>query len=135
MTLSLFYHQAHLGSNNRESKMTYKIYDITGEYATDSKSGQTLYELIRPEICAGRSVDLDFAGVNVFASLFFNFGIGQLLREIHPDTLNRLLDFHDLSDDGKHILKRVIDNATRYYADVPYQTAVNTVIDDYAASF
>jgi STAS-like domain of unknown function (DUF4325) len=115
--------------------MMYRIYDITGEFATDSRSGQVLYELIRPEICAGRSVDLDFAGVNIFASLFFNLGIGQLLREIHPDTLNKLLNFHDLSDDGKLILQRVIDNAKRYYADASYQSAVNAVMDDYAASF
>ncbi|MBD2542537.1 STAS-like domain-containing protein [Planktothricoides sp. FACHB-1370] len=33
----------------------------------------------------GRPVELDFAGVEIFASPFFNFAIGQLLRDISPD--------------------------------------------------
>ncbi|MDF5723445.1 MAG: STAS-like domain-containing protein [Rhizonema sp. PD37] len=36
-------------------------------------------------------VELDFGEVDIFASPFFNFAIGQLLRDIKSKDLNRLL--------------------------------------------
>jgi hypothetical protein len=37
---------------------------------------------------AKRPVELDFRSVNICISPFLNFAIGQLLRDIQPDTLN-----------------------------------------------
>ncbi len=115
--------------------MSYKIYEITGEYATDADSGQQVYDLIHAALLAGNSVELDFSGVNVFASAFFNFAIGQLLKDLSPDKLNELLKVVELSSNGRSILKRVIDNAKHYYSDAQYQKAVDTVMEEYAASF
>jgi hypothetical protein len=115
--------------------MSYRIYEITGEYATDTDSGQKIYDLIHSELLAGKSVELDFNGVSVFASAFFNFAIGQLLKDLSPDTLNELLKITNLSPSGYSILKRVIENAKHYYSDAQYQKAVDTVLEEYAASF
>ncbi|WP_292870942.1 STAS-like domain-containing protein [Nostoc sp. LPT] len=38
-----------------------------------------MYALVYPELLAEHQVELDFAGVEIFASPFFNFAIGQLL--------------------------------------------------------
>ena len=115
--------------------MSYRIYEITGEYATDADSGQQVYDLIHSALLAGHSVELDFNGVSVFASAFFNFAIGQLLKDLSPDKLNELLKISNLSPNGHSILKRVIENAKHYYSDVQYQNAVDTVLEQYAASF
>lgn len=115
--------------------MSYKIYDITGEYAADTDSGQQVYDLIYPELLAGHSIELDFDGVSVFASAFFNFAIGQLLKDLTPDSLNKCLKITNLSFNGHGLLKRVIDNAKHYYSDAQYQNAVDNVLEEYAASF
>jgi hypothetical protein len=114
--------------------MNVQVSTMTGEYATDAESGQCVYETIHPELLAERPVELNFAGVNVFASAFFNFAIGQLLQDFEPERLNRLLKVEALSPAGHRILNRVIENAKRYYSDAHYQTAVDTVIEEYAAS-
>ncbi len=74
-------------------------------------------------------MELDFAGVEIFASPFFNFAIGQLLRDISPDTLNRLLKFSHLNSVGNQILKQVIKNSKRYYAaDDATRNAINEIV-------
>ena len=115
--------------------MSCKIYEITGEYATDTDSGQQIYNLIHPQLLAGHSIELDFDGVSVFASAFFNFAIGQLLKDLTPDSLNKCLKITNLSFNGHGLLKRVIDNAKHYYADEQYRQAVDNVLEEYAANF
>lgn len=115
--------------------MSFQICTITGKYATDAESGQQVYAAIHPQLLAGNSIELDFAGVSVFASAFFNFAIGQLLRDLPPDILNTQLKIKQLSPNGLSVLERVIENAKRYYSDSQYQDAVDTVMAEYAASF
>ena len=114
--------------------MTYKIYNIVGEYAITVDGGQKVYDQIYPELVAGNPVELDFTGVKVFASPFFNFAIGQLLKDIAADNLNRLLSFNFLNDNGQNLLERVIANAKHYYSDPHYQKAVDAVLEEYASN-
>ncbi|MCL1491778.1 MAG: STAS-like domain-containing protein [Pseudanabaena sp. Salubria-1] len=114
--------------------MLFKVYKITGKFATDPDSGQKLYDLIHPYLVRGEAVQLDFTDVTVFASAFFNYAIGALLRDITLDDLNHLLTFKTLPNTGMGVLKRVITRAKQYYSDAQYQKAVDTVIEEYAAS-
>jgi len=113
--------------------MTIKVFEITGGYAIASDSGQQLYGRIYPALQQASAVTLDFTGVTVFASAFFNFAIGQLLRDMPTADLNRLLKIEHLSDTGKPILKRVIDNAKQYYSDAQYKDAVDGALEEFAA--
>jgi hypothetical protein len=114
--------------------MTYKIYDIVGEYATTADDGQKVYDQIHPELLAGNPVELDFSEVKILATLFFNFAIGQLLKDISADKLNQLLKFTALSSHGINILERVIPSAKRYYSDEKYHNAVDSVMADMATT-
>ena len=96
---------------------------IGGEDAITLDDGQRVYDQVRPALKQGESVDVDFAGVNVFASPFFNAAIGQLLRDLKPEQLNRLLKFANLAPAGLGVLHRVIENAKRYYAEPNYRDA------------
>lgn len=115
--------------------MAFKVFDIVGEYAITADSGQKIYEQIHPVLVAGKAVKLDFTGVKVFASPFFNFAIGQLLKDIAADRLNQLLEVTELSSDGLNILKRIIANAKQYYSDERFRNAVDSVVAEQAASF
>ncbi|MEM6518413.1 MAG: STAS-like domain-containing protein [Cyanobacteria bacterium P01_D01_bin.71] len=115
--------------------MNLKIHNITGNYAISADYGQQVYDQIHSELLDGRVVELDFSDVNVFASAFFNFAIGQLLKDISPEDLNRLVKINSLNQNGGTILRQIIENAKQYYADPEYQEAADAVIEEYAASF
>lgn len=97
--------------------MIISIHDQAGRYALTLQDGQQIYERIHPELAGGERVVLDFAGVDIFAAPFFNAAIGQLLRDFHREDLDSLLEIRNLSPDGHAVLRRVIANATHYYAE------------------
>lgn len=112
--------------------MTTNIYSLVGEYCITLEDGQKVYELIHPELQAGRPVELDFTGTTVHASPFFNAAIGQLLADISAPTLGRLLTVRGLNPVGMSVLRRVIENAKEYYSNSRVRTAVDTSISELA---
>jgi hypothetical protein len=114
--------------------MNFKIIEIVGEFALSSASGQQLYDLILPALKSGQAVELDFAGVNVVASAFFNVALGQLLQDFDADDLNQRLQLENLQPHAQTVLRHVLTNAKRYYSDQKYQEAVDSTMAEYAAS-
>ncbi|WP_335203410.1 STAS-like domain-containing protein [Nostoc sp.] len=112
--------------------MKHEILTLIGKNCITPGDGQKVYDLVHPELLALHEVELDFAGVEIFASPFFNFAIGQLLRDIKPETLNSLLKFSNLNTVGKQILKLVIENSKRYYSDPDFRSRVDQVISEQA---
>lgn len=114
--------------------MKLEIRTLVGKNCMTREDGQAVYDRIYPELVAKRPVELDFAGVEIFASPFFNFAIGQLLRDIDPNDLNNLLKISNLNPIGRPILKRVIENSKKYYSDTHYRSRVDEVIKERATS-
>ncbi|MBN3944301.1 MAG: STAS-like domain-containing protein [Nostoc sp.] len=108
--------------------MKYKVYELIGENCMSQKAGQQIYDLIYPQLQAGKPVELDFAGVRRFLSVFFNFAISQLLRDIKAEDLDRLLVVSNLNPVGQETYDNVFENAKRYYSDQQYRQAVNEMI-------
>lgn len=108
--------------------MKYVVHEIVGEDAITFDDGQSVYEKIKPELVADHDVTLDFDGVSVFASPFFNAAIGQLLKDIKAEDLNRLLRVEKLNPPGDEVLRRVIENAKKYYASPDYREAQTKVL-------
>ena len=104
------------------------VREIVGENAITPDDGQLVYDQIQAALSAGEVVELDFSGVAVFASPFFNAAIGQLLRDHSADDLNRLLRITGLNSAGYDVLRRVIENAKRYYASADYREAQSRVL-------
>ena len=84
--------------------MKFLVRETTDEDAITMDDGQNVHDRIKPELMAGREVELDFDGVSVFASPFFNAAIGQLLKDIDSETLNRLLRIENLNPLGHDVL-------------------------------
>jgi STAS-like domain of unknown function (DUF4325) len=121
-------------SDGWEAKMSVlKVLEISGENAVAQEDGQKVYELVREGLKSGHEVHLDFQGVNIFASPFFNAAVGQLLRDFSADDLNRLLKFDQLSLLGQEVLKRVIENSKRYFSSSEgYRKAQTEVMESLA---
>ena len=108
----------------------YKILPIVGENCITREDGERIYELVFPHLDAGESVELDFGGCKIFASLFFNHAIGKLVGAFQPkpEQLNKLLAIVNLGADGRAVLGRVIENAKIYYADPKARDAQDRAI-------
>lgn len=92
------------------------------------QAGQQVYELIYPKFQAGQPVELDFTEVKRFLSVFFNFAIGQLLRDIKAEDLDHLLVVSNLNPVGQQAYDRVIENAKAYYSNEMYRKAVDEMV-------
>jgi len=112
--------------------MKLEIKTFVGERCVTSEDGQRVYDRIHPELAAGESVCLSFAGVTVFASPFFNFAIGQLLRDLKPADLNELLKVQGLLPDGGLVVQRVVKNAKEYYRNPKAKKAVDEILKQQA---
>jgi STAS-like domain of unknown function (DUF4325) len=105
------------------------IKDLIGENCITIDDGQQLYDSIHSKLLVGEHVELDFNGVEICASPFFNFGIGQLLKDLSGDRLNQLLTVSHLHRSGLKALKVVIDNSKQYYSSESVRQAIDSALD------
>ena len=95
--------------------MRVNVKELIGEHALTFEDGEVIYNLIHPELSKGKPVVLEFDGVEIFSSPFFNSGIGRLLKDISSDDLNRLLEIKNITPAGRMVLRQVIENSKQYY--------------------
>ncbi|MDI7259564.1 MAG: STAS-like domain-containing protein [Thermodesulfobacteriota bacterium] len=112
--------------------MEVKISDLIGPRCITKDDGQRVYEAIHRELKNRQTITLDFEEVKQFASPFFNFAIGQLLRDNTVEDLRQFLRFVNLVSDGQLVVDRVIENATRYHKDVDYKEIVDSILHQQA---
>jgi STAS-like domain of unknown function (DUF4325) len=96
--------------------MKIKVAKITGEYCCFGEDGQKLYQLIKPHLLAGQTVKLDFKGVKVYSSNYFNYAIGQLFGDVSVDDFQELVTFTNISVVGLNVVNVVLMSAVEYYA-------------------
>lgn len=94
--------------------MKVSVLDFVGPRCIVAADGQRLHDEIVGSLQAGEPVCLDFSGVKLFASPFFNYAIGQLLNEISEPDLRGLLCLEGLSDVGRSVVDVVVANAVKY---------------------
>jgi hypothetical protein len=103
-------------NSNTILNTTISIRGLIGENCITIEDGQKLYDRIHPQLLANKPVEIDFDGVKICASPFFNFGIGQLLKDLPASSLNQLLKISHLHSVGEKTLRVVIANSTQYYS-------------------
>jgi len=112
--------------------MKLTIKDMIGPRCIIKEDGQRVYDAIHDALIRGETVVLDFAEVKQFAFPFFNFAIGQLLKDIKEEDLRRLLQLENLDETGNLVVERVIENAARYHGDVNYKKIVDDILEQQA---
>jgi hypothetical protein len=108
--------------------MNIVVRELVGENAVTLEDGDKIYQTIFPALKSEEKISIDFTGVKVFASPFFNAAIGKLLKDFIPDALNRLISFLNLNPVGSDVLKRVIENSKQFYGNPEIQKAVERTI-------
>jgi len=112
--------------------MNVEIKTLVGYSCVTSEDGQRVYNEIYPKLKSGESVCLNFSGVRAFASPFFNFAIGQLLKDLEPEVLNRLLKVEKIKSDGLLVWRRVVKNAKEYYKNPEAKKAIDEILKQQA---
>lgn len=108
--------------------MRVDVKSIVGDSALTLEDGLKLYALIMPSLHNNECVRLDFSGLTLFASLFFNAAIGQLLRDFDPNALNKLLVVENLDPTGSETLRSSIENAKVFYSSEDFRKAQSEVL-------
>lgn len=108
---------------------TIRIADVTGPVAMATSDGDRVGELVSKTISDGESVSLDFSDVEIVTTSFLNHAIGALLGQFAESELTSRVAFRHLDLDGQERLRRVVENARRYFGDDAYRRSVDHALD------
>ncbi len=101
-----------------DKPITIKVADlIGGPLCISAEDGQKVFDKVEALFKDDKSVIISFDRVNMLISLFLNVAIGQLYGSFSEDEIRAKLQVDGLSGDDMELLKRVVDNAKRYYAN------------------
>jgi hypothetical protein len=103
-----------MGLTVKEMKIDVK--SISGQNAVSSHHGDILYQQILSAINRDEVAELDFDGVEIFSTPFFNLAVARLLQDRSSSYLNDRVKFLNLSPVGFSTLRRVIANAKDHYS-------------------
>lgn len=95
-----------------------RVFDIVGgPLCVSAEDGQRVHDKIVPLLREGTKVVLSFEQVETLISAFLNAAVGQLYGEFPEDRIRELLSVRDMDADDLATLKRVIDNAKKYFSN------------------
>lgn len=82
-----------------------------------AEDAQKVFNEVSSFLKKGMSVCISFEQVTMLISLFLNVAIGQLYGEFSESYIRQKIKVEGLSNNDMELLKRVVDNAKRYYAN------------------
>lgn len=105
--------------------MTQRIYvrDEIGRYAVSQEDGAKIRELVEHHIDEDRPVVLDFEGVDVHVTVFYNEAIGRLYVTRDTDLVDRLISAENLSEHGRAVFEESREHARWFARLTPEQRA------------
>ena len=101
-----------------DNRITIRIADlIGGQLCISAEDGQKVFDKVEPLLKNNKQVTISFDRVSMLISLFLNVAIGQLYGEFKEEEIRSLVQVEGLAEDDLELLKRVVDNAKKYYAN------------------
>lgn len=106
-------------------KVTIRVADIVGgSLCISAEDGQKVFEKIKQFLDNEQRVTVSFEKVTMLISLFLNAAIGQLYGSFSEERIRNCLKVTGLAPEDLEILKKVVDNAKKYYSNPQgYDTA------------
>lgn len=99
-------------------RVNIKVVDIIGgPLCISAEDGQKVFEKVLPLLKNGKPVTISFDHVSMVISLFLNVAIGQLYGSLSENEVRTLVRVEGLSEEDMELLKRVVDNAKKYYSN------------------
>ena len=100
------------------NRILIKVADIIGSpLCISADDGQKIFDKIEPLLKNGERVTISFDRVNMLISLFLNAAIGQLYGSFSEEEVRNLVEVEGLNEEDLELVKRVVDNAKKYYAN------------------
>ncbi len=96
--------------------MKIDVAKVVGKTAVSRDGGLKLKSILDVEIRNGTKVELDFQGVQIYASPFFNTAVAPFLGEMKFEKFRSLVSFENISPVGKRLLNQVVHNAIDFYS-------------------
>ena len=109
--------------------MLIKVAEQISKNAVTQKAGAQLFNMIHDDLKKENHVSIDFSGVEVYSSPFFNISIGRLYADIDETTIKNHLEIRYITPVGSQVLRSVIENAKRYYALTPEEKSKQDQVD------
>ncbi len=95
-----------------------KVTDLIGSpLCISAEDGQKVFDKVAKLLSERKSVTVSFENATMLISLFLNVAIGQLYDSFSEEAIRAQLKVEGLSSDDMELLKRVVDNAKRYYSN------------------
>ncbi len=117
---------------NQEPRVEVVLSELIGPDCITFEDGKQVFDLVHPAIKASKSVIIDFTGVEVFASPFFNAAFGALLQDTSDATLSDLMTFKAIGPEASVVLQQVLDNARQYFDNPSVRDIVSRSIRELA---
>lgn len=89
-----------------------KEYITTGFSIEDAKK---IYNVIEKQIKLSKKITIDFTGVKVFTTLFFNNALTQYVVKLSPEVYMKKFEVINLSEIGQVTYNHSLENAINYY--------------------
>lgn len=106
-----------------------RVVDMVGDASITFDDGL----LVKTEIVSGLDsreiVTVDFTGVVIHATPFFNAAFGSLLENHTICDIQKSVVIDGLDQDGLKLYKRVLDNAQKYYSDPNFRDSITAVLE------
>lgn len=90
---------------------------VGSPFCVSIDDGHLLHDRITRALDAGNFVELSFDGVKRLTTAFLNASMGQLYNEYTEEQIRQFVRIVEASQDSLRLIKRVVDNAKRFFSD------------------
>ncbi|MEO8327677.1 MAG: STAS-like domain-containing protein [Nitrospirota bacterium] len=94
------------------------VKEITGPYCGEYSDGEKIYEIVSGPLKESRLVTLDFSGIDILSSSFFNGSIAKLFLDFPSDFLIEHLSIVGMKKIDRYVLNRVVRDAANLKQNV-----------------
>lgn len=94
--------------------MIISIFDLVGKNAVSYSQGSMLHDSLK-DIWSEKKIILDFKGVSIISSPFFNGSVGLFLKDFSRTEVQEKIEYENISVDALNTLNVVLDNAENFY--------------------
>jgi STAS-like domain of unknown function (DUF4325) len=91
--------------------MNISIKKITGPHCGEYSDGEKVYEVVSDHLKKGDFLTLDFSGIDILSSSFFNGSIAKLFLDFPSDFLLEHLSIVGMKRIDRYVLNRAVSDA------------------------
>lgn len=110
-------------------RMTVRVLDLASNGVAFS-DGDRLYKLVSAAVSKNELVVLNFAGIRVFASPFFNGAVARFFKDLTPEEFRGRVEIQNLAAQGEAVLARVIENSRKFYRNPEAIRALDKLLEE-----